>query len=164
MGSALLDVICCIHLHSLLHVVESGQIFEPSTPNISFAPWSPKWSAMMLDPFAQLFQHCWGHTRAFTHGLLEGHSHVSQYSRWNSFNLSILWCNPLHVPTLFRVVASICTPLPTLSNKLLTFFRQQCWELLCIFAHSLRRATFGTVSHFLKISIGHNYLVESTSG
>ena len=98
-----------------------------------------------------------------THGLLEGHSHVSQYSRSNSFNLSILWCNPLQVPTLFRVVASICTPLPTLSNKPLTFFRQQCWELLRTFAHSLRRATFGTVRHFLKISIGHNYLAESTS-
>ena len=32
-----------------------------TTPNISFAPWSPKRGATMLDPFAQLFQHCWGH-------------------------------------------------------------------------------------------------------
>ena len=64
----LLDVTCCICLHTLLHVVacccafkfETGQIFQPTTPNISFVPWSPKLSATMLDPFAQLFQHCWG--------------------------------------------------------------------------------------------------------
>ena len=58
---------CCL----LLHVVvccwakfETVQNFEPTTPNISFVPWSPKRSATMLDPFAQLFQHCWGHERA----------------------------------------------------------------------------------------------------
>ena len=67
----LLDVTCCVHLHTLLHVVacscakfETGQTFQPTTPNISFVPWSPKRSATMLDPFAQLFQHCWGHARS----------------------------------------------------------------------------------------------------
>ena len=29
-----------------------------------FVPWSPKPTATMLDPFAQLFQHCWGHARS----------------------------------------------------------------------------------------------------
>ena len=96
MCATVLDVICCIHLHSLLHVVESGQIFEPATPNISFAPRSPKCSAMMLDPFAQLFQHCWGHAHTLQ-GLPERHSRVSQYCHSNSFNLSILWHNSLQV-------------------------------------------------------------------
>ena len=45
--------------------IETGQTFQPATPNISFVPWSPKRSATMLDPFAQLFQHCWGHARSF---------------------------------------------------------------------------------------------------
>ena len=65
---ALLDVTCCVRLHNLLHVVacccakfETGQTFQPTTPNISFVPLSPKRSATTLDPFAQLFQHCWGH-------------------------------------------------------------------------------------------------------
>ena len=69
--STLLDVTCCVRLHTLLHVVayccakfETGQTFQPTTPNISFVPWSPKRSATMLDPFAQLFQHCWGHARS----------------------------------------------------------------------------------------------------
>ena len=41
----LLDVTCCVRLHTLLHVVgcccakfESGQTFQPTTPNISFVP------------------------------------------------------------------------------------------------------------------------------
>ena len=68
----LLDVTCCIRLHTLLGVVacccakfETGQTFQPTTPNISFVAWSPKRSATMLDPFAQLLQRCWGHTRSF---------------------------------------------------------------------------------------------------
>ena len=67
----LLDVTCYVRLHTLLHVVgcccakfETGQTFQPTTPNISFVPWSPKRSATMLDPFAQLFQHCWSHARS----------------------------------------------------------------------------------------------------
>ena len=55
----LLDVVvcCCAKF-------ETGQTFQPTTPSISFVPWSPKRSATMLDPFAQLFQHCWGHARS----------------------------------------------------------------------------------------------------
>ena len=41
----LLDVTCCVRLHTLLHVVgsccanlETGQTFGPTTPNISFVP------------------------------------------------------------------------------------------------------------------------------
>ena len=67
----LLDVTCCVRLHTLLHVVgcccakfETGQTFQPTTPNIFFVPWSPKRSATMLDPFSQLLQHCWGHARS----------------------------------------------------------------------------------------------------
>ena len=69
--ATLLDVTCCFRLHTLLHVaaccwellrkVESGETFDPTTPNTSFVLWSPKRSATMLGRFAQLFQHCWGH-------------------------------------------------------------------------------------------------------
>ena len=80
----------------------TGQTFEPTTPNISFVPRSPKRSATMLDPFAQLkfFQHCWGHARALFM--------VSKVLR-------VLYPshNALQVPTLLGVFASVCTPLPT---------------------------------------------------
>ena len=66
--ATLLDVTCCVRLNTLLHVIacccakfETGQTFQPITPNISFVPLSPKRSATKLNAFAQLFQHCWGH-------------------------------------------------------------------------------------------------------
>ena len=60
----LLDVVACCCAK-----FETGQTFQPTTSNISFVPWSPKRSAIMLDPFAQLFQHCWGRRTLITHGL-----------------------------------------------------------------------------------------------
>ena len=55
----LLDVVACCCAK-----FETGQTFQPATLNISFLPWSPERSTTMLDPFAQLFQHCWGHARS----------------------------------------------------------------------------------------------------
>ena len=58
-------VACCWKL--LRHIAQSlkpVKLFSQVTLNISFVPWSPKRSATMLDPFAQLFQHCWGHARS----------------------------------------------------------------------------------------------------
>ena len=54
----LLDVVACCCAK-----FETGQTFQPTTPNISFVLWSPKRSATMLDPFARFFQHCRGHAR-----------------------------------------------------------------------------------------------------
>ena len=65
------NIVGCYMLRPFAHPVacccakfKTGQTFQPTTPNISFVPWSPKRSATMLDPFAQLFQHCWGHARS----------------------------------------------------------------------------------------------------
>ena len=55
----LLDVVACCCAK-----FETGQTFQPATPNICFVPWSPKRSATMLDPFAQLFHHYWGDARS----------------------------------------------------------------------------------------------------
>ena len=46
----------------------------------------------MLDPFAQLFQHCWGHTRSLRMDYKDYSSH-----------------DALQVPNLLGVVASVCT-------------------------------------------------------
>ena len=43
----------------------------------------------------------------------------------------------LQVPTLLGVVASVCTPLPTRTQQLLTLLAQQCCELLRPFARNL---------------------------
>ena len=58
------SVACCDVAACCCAKFETGQTFQPTTPNISFVPWSPKRSATMLDPFAHLFQHCWGQARS----------------------------------------------------------------------------------------------------
>ena len=105
----LLDVVarCCAKF-------ETGQIFQPTTPNIFFIPWSPKRSATMLDPFAQFFQHSWGHARS----------------------LRMVYKN-LWVVSYPRCTAGP-TPLPTRRQQLPTLLAQQCWELLRPFARSLK--------------------------
>ena len=122
--ATLLEVTCCVRLHTLLHVVgcccakfETGQTFQPTTPNISFVPWSPKRSATMLDPFAQLFQHCWGRARSLR---------MVYKDLWVvSFPQCIAGPN---------IVKSCCIPL----------LRQQCWELLRPFARSLSKFNIGS--------------------
>ena len=58
--------------------------------------WSLKWNATMLDPFAQLFQHCRGHAYALPcHGL-------------QSLKGCILLSMEVHVPTLLHAFAHHC--------------------------------------------------------
>ena len=65
------NIVKCYMLRPFAHPVacccakfETSQTFHPKTPTISFVQWSPKRSATMLDPFTQLFQHCWGRARS----------------------------------------------------------------------------------------------------
>ena len=118
----LFDVVACCCAK-----FETCQTFQPTTPNISFVSWSPKRSAtIMLDPFAQPFQHCWD----------QAHSLRMDYKDlWLVFSH-----DALQVPNLLGVVSSVCTPLPTHTQQLPTLLAQQCWELLRPFVRSLRLA------------------------
>ena len=107
----------------------------------------------MLDLFAQLFQHCWGHARSLC---------MDYKDLWVVFfpqctagpKLVGSCCIRLHTTanthattpnivgaTMLGVVASVCTPLPTCTQQLPTSLDQQCWELLCPFACSLRNCS-----------------------
>ena len=131
----LLDVTCCVRLHTLLHAVgcccakfETGQTFQPTTPNISFVPWSPKRSTTMLDPFAQLFQHCWGHARSLR--MVHKDLWVVSFPRCTAGpNIVGRCCIRLHTTantqattpnivgaTMLGVVASVCTQPKTQYN------------------------------------------------
>ena len=114
----LLDVVpcCCAKF-------ETGQTFSQQLMNISFVPWSPNRSATMLDPFAQLFQHCWGHARSLRM--------VYKDSWVVSFPQCIAGPN---------IVGSCCIRLHTTVNTQATtpnIAAQQCWELLRPFSRSL---------------------------
>ena len=122
---------CCM----LLNVVAcwcakfgTGQTFLPTTPNISFVPWSPKRRTTILGPFTQLFQPCWGHTCSLR---------MIYKDLWVvSFPQCTVGPNIVGA-TMLGVVASICTPLPTWMQQLPTLLAQQCWELLHLFARSV---------------------------
>ena len=104
---------CCMLLHvvgSCYAKFETSRTFEPTTPNICFVLWLPKHTATMLDPFAQLFQHCSGHARAL---------HMAYKVLWV---VSFPWC--IRVWTLLGVVASVSPPLPTRMQLLLTLLEK----------------------------------------
>ena len=121
------NIVGCLHVASvctpcyvLLDVVACCCA---TTPNISFAPWSPKRSATMLDPFSQLFQHCWGCARSLR--MVYKDLWVVSFPRCNaSSNIVGSCCIRLHttankhatIPnivgaTMLEVVASVCTQL-----------------------------------------------------
>ena len=101
---------------------KTGQTFQPTTPNISFAPWLPsKRGATMLDSFAQLFQHWWGHARSLR---------MVYKDLWV---LSFPWCTAGP-----NIIGSCCIHLPpTWTQQLPMLLAQQCKELLHLFACSL---------------------------
>ena len=75
----------------------------------------------MLDLFAQLFQHYWGQARSLR--MVYKDLCVVSFPR----------C------TAGPNIAYVCTPLPTLTQQLPTLLAQQCWELLRLFARSVRK-------------------------
>ena len=128
---------CCM----LLDVVGSccakfvtDQTFQPTTPNISFVPWSPKSSATMLNPFAQLLQHCWGHARSLR---------MDYKDLWVVF-FPRCTAGP-------NIVGSCCIRLHTTANTHATtptlLAQPWRWELLRPFARSLTtQRTFFSLS------------------
>ena len=125
----LLDVVtcCCAKF-------ETGQTFQPTTPNISVVPWSPKRSATTLDPFAQLFQHCWGRARSLR--MVYKDLWVVSFPRCTAGpNIVGSCCIRLHTianthattpniagATMLEVVASVCTQ-PNINLSMETIFQ-----------------------------------------
>ena len=108
-------VACC---WMLLRVVV--QSLKPVKLFSQQLPWSPKHSATMLDPFAQLFQHCWGHARSLR--MVYKDLWVVSFPRCTT--------GPKIVESCF---ISLHHCQHARNNS------QHCWELLRPFARSLRR-------------------------
>ena len=124
--ATLLDVTCCVRLHTLLHVVaccfakfETGQTFQPTTSNNA--------------------QQCLIRLHSSSNIVGATHAHYAWITKTYGLYSSH---DALQVPNLLGVVASVCTPLPTSTQQLPTLLAQQCWELLCLFARSLKCDTF----------------------
>ena len=108
----------------------------------------------MLDPFAQLLQHCWGHARSLRMNYKDD-LWVVFFPRYTAGpKLVGSCCTRLHTTantqattpnivgaTTLGVVAPVCTPLPTRKQQLPTLLAQQRWELLHPFAHHCQHAS-----------------------
>ena len=57
-------VACCWMLLRVAQSLKPVKLFSQQLPTFLLFRESPKRSATMLDPFAQLFQHCWGRARS----------------------------------------------------------------------------------------------------
>ena len=120
----MLDVIHCIRLHTLLHVV--AQSLKP----VKLLHWQLPTFLLFCECWG-VVQQCWIHLHSSSNIVRDTHAHCTwspkSYGLWPSHNA-------LQVPTLLGVVASVCTALPTLLAK-------QCWELLHSFTCSLTKAS-----------------------
>ena len=117
--STLLDVTCCVRLHTLLHwsvacccaKFEAGQTFQPTTPNISFVPWSlithglQRLMGCILPTMQCRSQHCWE--------LLHPFANHCQHAR-NNFQHR--WRNNVRSWELLRPCARRLSNLGDLSN------------------------------------------------
>ena len=81
-------------------------------------------------------QQCWIRLHSFFNIGGATHAHYACFTKTYGLYPSH---DALQVPTLLGVVASVCTPLPTRTQQLLTLLVQECWELLRPFARSLMR-------------------------
>ena len=129
----LLDVTCCVHLHTLLHVVvcccakfETGQTFQPTTPNTSF----------LLRDRRSVAQQCWIRLRSSSNIVGATHAHYAWFTKSYGLYPSHY---ALQVPTLLGAVAFVCAPV--LGVVACVCWKrsangcnnsQQCWDLQCI--------------------------------
>ena len=91
-----------------------------------FVLWLPKRSPTMLDLFAQLFQHYWGHARGL---------HMFSKVFWG---VSLPWCT-----AGINIVEDCCicllTWLPTRKQQLPTLLVQQCLEVIAsVLLHNIQ--------------------------
>ena len=80
-------------------------------------------------------QKCWIRLHSSSNIVGATHAHYAWITKTYGLYASH---DELQIPTLLGVVASVCTPLPTRTLQLPTLLAQQCWELLCPFARSLK--------------------------
>ena len=87
-------------------------------------------------------QQCWIRLHSSSNICRATHAHYAWFTKTYGLYPSH---DTLQVPTLLGVVASVCTPLPTL-------LAQQCWELLRPFARSLNMNAFVSRKHARRTS------------
>ena len=118
--ATLLDVTCCVCLHTLLHVVAQSlkpvKLFSQQLPTF-----------LLFCDRRSVAQQCW--IRLHGSSNIVGATHAN-YAWITKTYGSCSSHDALQVPNLLGIVASVCTPLPTWHMTQLTFSSNFYWNLL----------------------------------
>ena len=133
--ATLLDVTCCVRLHTLLHVVGCYCVLfaQSLKPVKLFSQQLP--TNLLFRDRRSVAPQCWIRLHSSSNIVGATHAHYAWITK--TYGL-IPRCT-----ALLGVAASVCTPLPTRTQQLPTMLAQQCWELLRPFARSLRTLLLG---------------------
>ena len=107
----LLDVTCCVRLHTLLHVV--GCCCVEYEPVKFFSQQLPTF--LLFRDRRSVAQQCWIRLHSSSNIVGATHAHYAWFTKTYGLYPSH---DALQVPTLLGVVASVCTPLPTRTQQL----------------------------------------------
>ena len=122
----LLDVTCCVRLHTLLHVVAQSlkpvKLFSQQLPTF-----------LLFRDRRSVAQQCWIRLHSSSNIVGATRSHYRLFTKSYGLYRSQ---DALQLPTSLRVVASVCTAPP--QQQLPTLLAQQCSELLRSFARTSR--------------------------
>ena len=127
----LLDVTCCVRLHTPLHVLN---VVAQSLKHVKLFSHQQLPTFLLFRDRRSIAQQCWIRLDSSSNIVGATHAHYVWFTKTYGLYPSH---DALQVPTLLGVVASVCTPLPTRTQQLPTLLAQQCWELLRPFARSL---------------------------
>ena len=126
---------CCMLLDVVAQSLKPVKLFSQQLiPNISFVPLSTKRNATMLDPFAQLSQHCWGRARSLR--MVYKDLWVVSFPRCTAG------------PNIVGNCCICCTPLPKRTQQLPTLLAQQCSTMFnnvgscCVRLHAALKTKF----------------------
>ena len=128
------NIIGCYMLRPLAHPVACcwmslRVVVQSLKPVMLFSQQLPTF--LLLRDRRSVAQQCWIRLHSSSNIIGARHAHYAWFTK--TFGLYPSY-DALQVPTLLGVVASVCTPLPTLTQQLPTLLAQQCWELLRPFA------------------------------
>ena len=133
--ATLLNVTCCVRLHTLLLVVGCCcvSLAQSLKPVRLFSQQLPTF--LLFRERRSVVQQCWIRLHSSSNNVGATHAYYAWFTTAYGFYPSH---DALKVPTLLGVVACVCTPLPTRTQQLPTLLAQQCWEFLRHFVRSLR--------------------------
>ena len=107
---------CCMLLDVVARSLKPVKLFSQQLPTF-----------LLFRDRRSVTQQCWIRFHSSSNIVGAAHAHYAWFTKTYGWYPSH---DTLQVPTLLGVVASVCTPLPTL-------LAQQCWELLRPFARNL---------------------------